>query len=55
MWVFVVLGTEPRALCMLGKYSTAELPPQFHRVCVCVRVHVRVCSMGYGFEILPGE
>lgn len=27
--------------------------PPFH--CVCVRVHVWVCSMGYGFEILPGE
>lgn len=23
-----VLGTEPRALCMLGKYSTPELHPQ---------------------------
>lgn len=25
----VVLGTEPKALCMLGRYSTTELHPQF--------------------------
>lgn len=27
LWTLVVLEVQPRALCMLGKYSTIELYP----------------------------
>ena len=38
---FVVLGLEPRTLCMLGKCSTIDLlSPYTWLVCVCVCVCV---------------